>query len=99
MADDVHRAGAVGEGVRSQASQGYGVGGGVRRQALEDGEPDSGYYLGELLIELDRSGEAVPILREAVDGGDPDALIPLGNALWDQGDLAGAEASYRQAAD
>jgi hypothetical protein len=34
-----------------------------------------------------------------VGAGDNDALIPLGNALWDQGDIAGAEARYREAAD
>jgi tetratricopeptide (TPR) repeat protein len=99
MADDVHRTGALGEGLRAQAEHEYGEAERLMRQALADGEPDSGYYLGELLIELDRSEEAVPILREAVDGGDPDALIPLGNALWDQGDEQGAETSYRAAAD
>jgi uncharacterized protein len=99
MADDVHRAGVIGEGLRAQAAQEYVEAERLLRQALEDGEPDAGYYLGELLIELERSGEAVPILRAAVEGGDPDALIPLGNALWDQGDLEGAEASYRSAAD
>jgi tetratricopeptide (TPR) repeat protein len=59
MADDVHRAGALGEGLRAQAQQRYEEAERLLRQALGDEEPDAGYYLGELLIELDRSAEAV----------------------------------------
>src|SRR4051812_17201713 len=99
MADDVNRSGCLGEGLRAQAAQQYAEAERLLRLAVADGETDAGYYLGELLIELDRAAEAVPVLREAVDAGDPDALIPLGNALWDQGDVVGAETSYRAAAD
>jgi tetratricopeptide (TPR) repeat protein len=98
MADE-HRTGALGEGLRAQKAGDHAAAERLMRQAVAEGEPDAGYYLGELLIELDRSKEAVPVLRAAVDEGDLDALIPLGNALWDQGDVAGAEANYREAAD
>jgi tetratricopeptide (TPR) repeat protein len=68
------------------------------RRALEAGEPNAGYFLGEALIELDRPQEAVPLLATAVQAGDDDAHLPLGNALWDLGDLAGAERCFRAAA-
>jgi tetratricopeptide (TPR) repeat protein len=72
---------------------------GLYRQALEAGEPHAGYYLGELLIELERPQEAVPLLQEVLARGDADAHLPLGNALWDLGDDDGAERHFRAAAD
>jgi tetratricopeptide (TPR) repeat protein len=99
MADERHRTGVLGEGLQAQQAHDYEAAERLMRQAVEEGEPDAGYYLGELLIELDRAADAVPVLRDAVETGDMDALIPLGNALWDQGDVAGAEANYRAAAD
>src|SRR4051794_37414355 len=98
MADEQQRSGVLGEGLRAQGAHGYDEAERLIREALQEGEPDAGYYLGELLIELDRAVEAVPVLREAVEAGDMDALIPLGNALWDQGDVAGAEANHPPAA-
>jgi tetratricopeptide (TPR) repeat protein len=99
MAPDQLPTSSTAEGWRHQQAGDLAAAERLYREALAEGEPDAGYYLGELLIELDRSAEAVPVLRAAYDAGDTDALIPLGNALWDQGDVEGAEARYREAAD
>lgn len=69
------------------------------REALAGGEPHAGYYLGELLIRAGRPDEAVPLLQAEIAAGDLDSHIPLGNALWDLEDLAGAERAFRAAVD
>ena len=63
MADE-HRTGILGEGMRAQQAGDHAEAERLLRQAVAEGEPDAGYYLGELLIELDRSGEAVDVLRQ-----------------------------------
>jgi tetratricopeptide (TPR) repeat protein len=72
---------------------------GLYRQALAAGEPNAGYFLGEVLIELGRAAEAVPVLEVVLESGDADAHLAMGNALWDLEDEAGAERHFRAAAD
>src|SRR6476646_8309159 len=69
------------------------------REALAAGEANAGYYLGEVLIELGRAAEAVPVLAAVLESGDPDAHLAMGNALWDLEDSEGAELHFRAAAD
>ena len=54
MADE-HRAGILGEGLRAQQAGDHAEAERLLRDAVAEGEQDAGYYLGELLIELDRS--------------------------------------------
>ena len=41
------------------------------RRALEEGEEDAAYYLGDLLVQLNRAEEAEPLLRGVIAAGDP----------------------------
>ena len=68
------------------------------RRALDEGEEDAAYYLGDLLVQLNRAEEAEPLLRGVIAAGDTDGHIPLGNALWDLERHEEAETEYRAAA-
>jgi Tfp pilus assembly protein PilF len=68
------------------------------RRALDAGEPEAAYHLGDFLVQIGRPADAEEHLRAALASGDVDAHIPLGNALWDLGETAEAERHYRAAA-
>jgi Flp pilus assembly protein TadD len=73
------------------------------RRCIALNSSQEGYYglLGEALRRQDRFDEAIAVLREVVDGGttNPHILGFYGAALRQIGDLPGAEAAYRRAAE
>jgi predicted O-linked N-acetylglucosamine transferase (SPINDLY family) len=63
---------------------------------LEPGDADALFHLGSLLDEQERSAEAVPLLRRALESAPdhPFAWLQLGIALRKLGDLDAAAAAY-----
>src|SRR6187397_2582835 len=69
------------------------------RRALAEDEPDAEYYLGDFLVQTGRAAEAEPLLRNVVEGGDPDGLVPLGHAVADLGRPDEAAEHFQTAAN
>ena len=70
----------------------------LRQVAADPDDPSSRSWLGATLLETGEVEEARAILTAAVEAGEWESWLPLGNLRWDvDRDLAGAEYAYRRA--